>query len=797
MQPKKTENIKPELLIRIDNILLIFFCAVLAGRFHINEAFGPGWKIGGSNLTTYSMGEIPSMLIIAGLIFTGGFLWVAGRVLVRQFQWRSCSLIVGLLLFTLAAIISTAAASNKSDALVGSVNLLSQITLAVILVQLLDTPFKQRLLLTVIVATGVILAYSCWDDAKYKIPSSIEEFNKNPDQHLQNQGIEPGTYSARQYITRIESRDVGGLFSISNTAASFFILSIMATIALISDTVIRTKHKDTPSQQKSVVIILGLLVALCQLGGLWLTKSKGGIGALAAALAMLAVFYLLRKIIIRRWKAFIILALIGAVILTVAVAGHGFHYGRLPSNSMWVRWQYWRATVDMITDHWLCGVGAENYGSYYPRYMDPAAPEVVKDPHCVPLALWSGFGIFAIVAFVWAAVAVAVRLLKPPVKQSQNMSFNEKSGRFSVRYFWINGVIITAAIIVFRRLTSDLAALTISELSSTILIYIIVPAVIWLVVFILLQKSTEFNNEIDSGYPSGVTMLILGCGILGFALHNAIDFAFFHPALGSAFFVVLAVVLAIKNNNCPDQSITMSAGAGKLILLGGGLIVVAYWLGIVVPATKSQANMYRAQTALNRTEMLRRQQDAFPNNIFAGQFMSHLQNAADFAHQAAEDNPFDPACTYYAGRIYVYTALNDGSRKNELLQKAIILFERSLERDPANFCYYQQLADVYRQKDKDDQDQQALEKARKYLEEVLRRHPGKSEHLIEYGEILEELSQYVDAIAAYEKALAIEESFLQMQKQMYPDQSEILPRLLPALRKETESVVARLKADLK
>ncbi|MEZ6074249.1 MAG: O-antigen ligase family protein [Pirellulaceae bacterium] len=56
-------------------------------------------------------------------------------------------------------------------------------------------------------------------------------------------------------------------------------------------------------------------------------------------------------------------------------------------KSLSYRLEYWAATLDMLGDHGLWGVGLGNFQSYYPAYKLPAASEIIADPHNWPLDL--------------------------------------------------------------------------------------------------------------------------------------------------------------------------------------------------------------------------------------------------------------------------------------------------------------------------------------------------------------------------------------------------------------------------
>lgn len=57
------------------------------------------------------------------------------------------------------------------------------------------------------------------------------------------------------------------------------------------------------------------------------------------------------------------------------------------TKSLSYRLEYWLATLDMLRDHGLWGVGLGNFQSYYPIYKLPTASEIIADPHNWPLDL--------------------------------------------------------------------------------------------------------------------------------------------------------------------------------------------------------------------------------------------------------------------------------------------------------------------------------------------------------------------------------------------------------------------------
>jgi len=168
--------------------------------------------------------------------------------------------------------------------------------------------------------------------------------------------------------------------------------------------------------------IVPIIVALLFLGGdrrrrwgylaagspilvcLYLTHSRGAwlLGVPAALLFIGA---------LRGWRAF--LAAVGAAVaaLVALLPFAGAERIRtlfdLSGGTALHRLQLWEATVNMIRDHPVWGVGLDNFLYQYPRYMLPEAwqePDL-SHPHNILLDWWTRLGVLGVAALVWIEVA--------------------------------------------------------------------------------------------------------------------------------------------------------------------------------------------------------------------------------------------------------------------------------------------------------------------------------------------------------------------------------------------------------
>jgi len=552
-----------------DGLLVFLWGGSLASRCQMNESFPSGWRIAGPpESIAIAMPETPAMLLLAGILFTLFAVWMIRMFMPREFFWRNTSLGISFFLLLIGGILSCTFASNKNTAWTACFTLLSQMALAILLVQLLRTRLSRRILLGVIAAAGTVMAYRCMEQYYYEMPELVESFRQDPNAVLAAQGIEPGSFTAEQFAGRIASRDVGGFFAISNTAAAFFVLSLFATAALI---VSRCPRK-TSAVSQWVSFVLLILMLLFQGFALLLTKSKGGIAATGSALLIAAGIFFFRRFLSKHWRAGFLAALILLVLSVSAIIAYGMTHNRLPSASMWVRWQYWQASASMIADHVLTGVGPQNFGQQYPRYMDPAAPEVVMDPHSLPVSLWAQWGVFGFLAFLWAMLAVSIRMCRPRASVSPNGPESTVSSRRSILRILFYGAAMSASIFIVRRCFSDLSGVNNpQELFGVYLLLFFMPALVWLISFIITQASVGECSEETIGSAEAI---VLGAGILGVLIHNAVDMALFLPGVGTCFLAMLAILIAVRQGNhvssdsiSPHRWIRIVGSVGCVILV--------------------------------------------------------------------------------------------------------------------------------------------------------------------------------------------------------------------------------------
>ncbi|MHC4757824.1 MAG: hypothetical protein ACYTE8_04140, partial [Planctomycetota bacterium] len=224
----------------VDNILYAVILSALALRVTVTE---------GLNLQSTSQpinigGTVLSLTISAVLIFAF-VLWVVVNICSRQFCFRKTFLEIGILLFVAAAVVASFNASNKRAAITESIITIAPMLMAVLLVQLLNSHFKIKLLLVVFAALGVVQSYQCSDQLMASNQLNIQQYEESPDAFLAPLGIQPGTFQQWLFEHRLYTKAVSGFFTNKNSVGCFLIMAAFAGFALFAEKLKAFKQKQT------------------------------------------------------------------------------------------------------------------------------------------------------------------------------------------------------------------------------------------------------------------------------------------------------------------------------------------------------------------------------------------------------------------------------------------------------------------------------------------------------------------------------------------------------------------------
>ncbi len=727
----------------VEYILLALCLCVIALRTTYTEG-PPAQSFTPANLT-----DNLYTLSVSAVLFCSFIFWFIYNFCNKRFSYRFTTIEIGLCLFCIAATIAAFAASNKRAAITDIICFISPVLMAVLLVQILDSHAKIKLVLVIIAALGIASVYQCAEQFFVSNQVTIDQYEQSPQTLLEPFGIQPGSLQQFLFEHRLYSRVVRGFFTTSNSAGSFAILTSFAAIALFINElkIYRLKHSETPFP----LITSGAAVAAIVFA-LIITRSKGAIAAFLIVAAMFVTFLFFGDWLKAHKKTLLLACLLLFIVIGWATIAYGLANNRLPGgNSMLVRWQYWYASAKMYADHWLTGVGPGNFAHFYTHYKPSASAESVSNPHNSLLSVLTQYGPLGLVGFL-ALFFIPLYKFFPgraafPTQPNTQFTFK------TLAVIYLIG--ISAVLLLIRPpimpLTIDV---TFSVMIDVIFTLYVAPVIAFAVGFWLFTTRTT-THQLQNSHISAA----LFCAVLGLLLHNLIDYAIFEPPVFTAFCAIVACLVALDFQQNPQPAfVTKPPLPVRIIFIASGLLMIwGYFNFALMPVAKtSTRNLYAI-----------RQEQKY------GEYNHSLLD------QATKQDHLDPMSPSLNGRLYLQhynTAINE---QPNLLKKAEACFFIAVARDKADFKNYEKLSDVYTLLAKNAPKQQKsdlMNKSLKYLWSAIERYPNSSDLRFKQAKVADYLEKTNIAVAQYEKAVKIEDAYRNQFRTMYPDR-KILSRL--------------------
>ena len=748
--PINSSNSKSRSLIYLEYALLTLCLCVLTLRTIFTE--GPAVQ---STTLSANIGDSLYSLSVSACLLGVFLLWVVWNICSKKILYRPTGIGIGLVLFCIAAVISSIAASDKRLAITTVFVAISPLLCAVVLVQILDSQAKVNLVLAVIAALGVLSAYQCFEQFFEGNKVMIEQYEENPQGMLEPLGIEPGTLQHFLFEQRLYAGNVRAFFTTRNSTGSFLLLSFFAAMAMYlhklkSQKSGQSKFRDYVACTIPIAIILAALV---------LTKSKGANIGLIFTVLLIVTYFFFEKFIKAHRKIILAACVLSVIAGGFAITWYGLKYNRLPGgNSMLVRWQYWHASAKMYADHPLTGVGPGNFTSFYTHYKPAAALESVSDPHNFPLSILTQYGplgLGAMLAMIFvplwkiifpkASNSTEGKRGPPPVFKAQAITF--------ILFLWL-GVLLVRQFLIPAVSSGNIA----------VLIYIvtrfIIPAFVVFTVSFLFLRIPYGTDEQTGQKSKSITVVILFCAVLGFILHNLTDFAFFEPGVYTTFWFMMSCLVATDSFTNPEHRFVLKPSADIKIMtliavLGVSIIFIKY---AIVPLASSIVTIKKANNAISQ-----------------GQFRQ-ANNLLDEATIADKLSPLAPSLN---AKLYLYNYRQSTDKSPELLVWAEKCLKTAIERNKADFKNYEQLTEVYLLLSEQSTGQGKtdwLNKAFSTASEAVILYPGCGRLHFNLAQIADKLDKTNIALKEYEKTVETEEQYRDQFRQMFPGE-KIVSRL--------------------
>ncbi len=679
-------------------------------------------------------------LLISMVLVVSALLWFACIFLRKPARYRFSGIEIGLAFFIVAGVIAVFAASNKRAAITDFATITAPMLMAAVLVQILDSTAKIKLLLLIVISLGAVSAHQCIDQFFSSNDMMIRDYMNNPDAQLANLGIEADSFEQFLYEHRLFSKDIRGFLTTSNSTGSFLLLAGFVAIGMFVE-----KARHSYRSAIASVLCFGFMTAVV-VTGLVFTKSKGALAAGVIAMVIFIVITNCRSWIYRHRKPIVFLLLICIVLGTIAVAGHGKTHGTLPGgNSMLVRWQYWSTSVRMYLQKPLTGLGGANFKTYYTHFKPDNALETVNDPHNVVLSILTQYGPFGLAGFLLAmTIPVYGALFRKRDTEKDILHFDET---LPVLKAFIAGAMLVTLLLVRPLVRSDQLGDTMPVIISVILILYVMPAGIFVISFCVTSLSAK-SYPVEDGFSYALKPAIIA-GLIAVLVANLIDFAIFEPAVSTLFWTMIAVLAAIEFNNGKRFAISIPAAARRSVSLIAAAAVVVFINIAVIPPVRSSAKTRLA-------------------------FVLPTGYANKLLDRAADLDKLDPLPCAINGKIMI--AAYEYSKDTAMLEKAAEYFDLATVRDHSDFKNYANIGRAYEklaEASSEDKKQQLLKKAFDMMANAVNRYPGSAELRIEFAKITEKLSLRDVALRSYKKAIDIENAYRRQFKIMYPGREEV------------------------
>jgi O-antigen ligase len=556
-----------------------------------------------------------AILIAAGLALAASF--IGGR-----FRWRWSWTDLALALLVVLVAVSANHAVDRRPA----INLAWEwvaLGVAYVLVRNLPrTPQESSVLAGILVATAVAVSVYGLYQAKVELPMLREQFQRNPQQVLQQLNIDARPGSPEELLFRdrlLYSNEVFSTFALANSLAGFIVGPLVIALAVGFQNLVR---RDAPGSRWALMGMAAPLV-LAMLVCLILTKSRSAWVGLFAALGILA--WDAR----RRVPARVLLGtgLAGVVVVIGLVVG-AWAAGRLDREvltqspmSLRYRWEYWQGAWGVVTDgasglkgvwnaptFWWGG-GPGNFAGPYLRHKLPQASEAIQDPHNLFLEVWATAGFWALLALLAALGFGLVNLFVPStaaanqtgvdraasiprkVRRSQATTGNpiaeygdggDDSPPRSVRWLIASagaGWILVLLVGEFNLFQADLF-----------------PR--WLILGATWMAAVFLGGPLWARLPLPVSAL--GAAVVAVVINLLAAGGIGIPTVALGLWIMLALGLNLRGDRACSRLREFPSRMPALGLAVAWAAVVGTFFGLVMPFWRSEAAMAQAEEALHR-----------------------------------------------------------------------------------------------------------------------------------------------------------------------------------------------------
>ncbi|QDU39437.1 O-Antigen ligase [Maioricimonas rarisocia] len=420
------------------------------------------------------------------------------------------------------------------------------------------------------------------------------------------------------------------------------------------------------------------------------------------------------------------LLMVGGILFLVALVAVGAALTSLDAEviseapkSLQYRWEYWTATLGMIRDHVLLGVGPGNFRQHYVHYKLPGASEEVTDPHNLILDVWANGGLLALAGLVGVALLAGRRLaevIRATGSESQLSEKPESSKKKETG--WLLGVgavgfgLVGAYQFVFE-----------AHADSQLMILFVG----WCVAALALNMTPIGAGPLVAhAAGTAVAIHLLGAGGIGM------------PAISQ---VLLLLWLAGPD---PNPKTLKDAREQARILAPQALtaMVALLFVSIACALTATWPNMMRRLLEQGAEATVAQQGD--------------YAMAEQDLHLAADIDPLDPGPWWRLAQVQHQQWVASGHTRPELWEKAVAYQREAISRNPNAPALRSLLGEWYLDCFERTQDTEYVLKAVEELHAVTALYPNHARYQATLAQALELAGKTDEAVAVARRALALD-----------------------------------------
>lgn len=626
------------------------------------------------------------------------------------------------------AAVSALWSSDRFTTIVAAANFIAAAALIWSTAQLVRS--WRRLRIVAGVSLGLLMVYAAHGLIYHyiQVPDNIRFWEENKDRILQDRGLEPGSYPARQFERKFVGGEMIGFNQSPNSYAAVIVLLMVVSTGVAIQ---RYASGDPPGWW--VAIALACVPAL---GVILLTHSRTALGTLLIATAALTClgFPRTREWLGRHSRLAYGIGAAAVVLGAAALIGHGIYHGSLPNDSLNFRWRYWVAAAELVKESPLNGVGWGNFGPHYLAVRVPAAAEEIRDPHNFIVRAFAELGIFGgLLVIAWLA-RIAWEMTRPTVPAG-NAAAPLASAWTTIGSIAIAGLAIN--MIAGIDWSQPSAFLILEGFYRALYLGLILAGIA------LAALRARASRDLDDR-PAQWVLYGVVVAIAVFLVHAMMDFVLAEPGAMTLFAVVLGTGLGVRMPSPPARP---RRGVAITALSLGAVAWIAAVLMVVIPVADAEETANRADDAIRS---------------------GRADAAGALFEQSFHTIPWNAQYAARSARAFMLAGAAP--------EKVRAMLDLAIATDPANAQYLQTRAAYEMQQPAPDPAAVKADYTR-----IVKLDPNNLSARIEFAETLLKLDDRPAAVAEYREALRLNEL-------LDPTEPERLP---PQRVKEIEDLIAQ------